>query len=81
MVVPGGLPTENGCKFKARALLYASRMHVSDARRDDWIVHLDEETKTTRAAVRHVAAHAMRELAAGDTDAPPPRRSKGGDYF
>ena len=79
MVVPADYRPKNGCKFKARALHYASRMHVSDARRDDWIVHLDEETKTTRA-VRHVAAHAMRE--------PPPRPTrrrqggaKGGTIF
>ena len=81
MVVPADYRPKNGCKFKARALHYASRMHVSDARRDDWIVHLDEETKTTRAAVRHVAAHAMRELAAAYRRAVAKAEQRGGLFF
>ena len=62
IVVPSDFKPPGGCRFKARALEWACRPGVSTARRDDWIIHMDEETKTTRAAVRHIAVHAAREL-------------------
>ena len=45
IVVPADFKPPGGCRFKARALEYACRPGVSTARRDDWIVHMDEETK------------------------------------
>ena len=61
IVVPSGYRPPNGCKFKARALHYAAACGASAARRVDWIVHMDEETRFNDATVAHVLAHCMRE--------------------
>ena len=49
-------------KYKARALHYA--IHNGGARKHDWIIHLDEETRFDERTVRTVLQHAMEENAA-----------------
>eukprot|EP00923_Selenidium_pygospionis_P046041 GHVN01079460.1.p1 GENE.GHVN01079460.1~~GHVN01079460.1.p1 ORF type:complete len:536 (-),score=15.23 GHVN01079460.1:203-1810(-) len=45
IVVPDSYVAPSGCQYKARALNYALQDGVSDLTDDDFIVHLDEETK------------------------------------
>lgn len=59
IVVPPDYVTENGARYKARALHYA--LGVSDAAPEDWIIHLDEETRFTSDTVRAIAAFARSE--------------------
>lgn len=63
IVVPSAYRPPNGCKFKARALHYAAACGASAARRTDWIVHMDEETRFNAATVAHVLQHCMSEHA------------------
>lgn len=63
IVVPSAYKPANGCKFKARALHYAAACGVSAARRMDWIVHMDEETRFNAATVAHVLHHCKAEHA------------------
>ena len=44
VVVPSDYKCPNGGKFKARALHWGA-LHGSSARRHDWIIHMDEETR------------------------------------
>ena len=78
VTVPKEYRCPNGGKFKARALHYAS-IH-SQARREDWVVHMDEETRFDAATVAHVLEHCLKEnsawRAAGEG---PGRSSSGGD--
>ena len=46
-VVPGQYKTQNNALYKARALQYSLEPNVNVLSNDDWIVHLDEETKLT----------------------------------
>jgi len=55
ILVPDDYQTRNGARFKARALEYA--VHQSAATADDWIVHLDEETRFDRVTVREILRH------------------------
>jgi egghead protein (zeste-white 4 protein) len=63
--VPDGYRPPGGARFKARALHYA--LSESPATDDDWIIHLDEETRfdqtTARAIAHFVAGEAHRPLA------------------
>ena len=63
IVVPASYKPANGCKFKARALHYAATCGASAARRMDWIVHMDEETRFNAATVAHVLHHCKAEHA------------------
>ncbi len=49
IVVPDEYATEQGTLFKARSLQYA--LSHSQARPEDWLVHLDEETQFDRETV------------------------------
>ena len=57
--VPDNYQTEKGAKFKARALHYAInfRHQLDRFTRDDWILHLDEESLVTPEVVRGIAAY------------------------
>ena len=59
IVVPTEYKCPNGGKFKARALHYAS-LH-SAARENDWVVHMDEETRFNEDTVAHVLEHCLSE--------------------
>ncbi len=59
IVVPPDYATENDARYKARALHYA--LSASDATPEDWIIHLDEETRFTADTVRAIAAFVRRE--------------------
>lgn len=62
IVVPSTYQPPNGCKFKARALHYAAVTDgASAAKRHDWIIHMDEETRFNEVTVAHVLDHCMRE--------------------
>ena len=65
IVVPADYRPPAGARFKARALHYA--LHESAATDDDWIIHLDEETRfdeeTVRAIAHFVAGQAHRPQA------------------
>ncbi len=50
IVVPEDYAPENGARFKARALHYT--LTASAAAAQDWIVHLDEETRFDGATIR-----------------------------
>ena len=63
LVVPSSYKPPNGCKFKARALHYAAVSGCSDARRHDWLIHMDEETRFDSVTVAHVLDHIMHEHA------------------
>ena len=63
IVVPSAYRPPNGCKSAARALHYAAACGASAARRTDWIVHMDEETRFNAATVAHVLQHCMSEHA------------------
>ena len=49
LLVPDSYETPNGSRFKARALHYA--IEVSDLPENGWIMHLDEESHVSTAAV------------------------------
>eukprot|EP00930_Biecheleria_cincta_P017350 TRINITY_DN13823_c0_g1_i1.p1 TRINITY_DN13823_c0_g1~~TRINITY_DN13823_c0_g1_i1.p1 ORF type:complete len:3011 (-),score=468.44 TRINITY_DN13823_c0_g1_i1:78-8618(-) len=57
IVVPDAYRPAGGCLFKARALQYA--VAASAAVRDDWIVHLDEETRFDGDTVAHIMEHCI----------------------
>lgn len=59
IVVPSEYRPASGALFKARALNYA--IGVSEARREDWVLHLDEETRFDEVAAAAVMAHCRRE--------------------
>ena len=46
-VVPDNYQTQNNALYKARALQWSLEPNVNILSNDDWIVHLDEETKLT----------------------------------
>ncbi len=60
LVVPSSYSPSSGALYKARALQYA--IEKSPARDNDWIIHLDEETRfdgdTVNAIVQHCATQA-----------------------
>jgi len=65
IVVPEDYKCPNGAKYKARALHYAA-MHLGDSRTEmpkpqDWIVHLDEETRADVHTVAAVYAFCQKE--------------------
>lgn len=47
IVVPTDYKTPNRTLFKARALHYCLGQHINILSKNDWIVHLDEETRLT----------------------------------
>lgn len=55
LVVPVDYTTPNGTKFKARNLHYAMEDEINLLADDDWIVHLDEESKLTKDAIIGIA--------------------------
>jgi hypothetical protein len=69
VTVPSDYRCPNGGKFKARALHYATSH--SSARRHDWIVHMDEETRFTAETVAHVLTHCLKEHDLWDTKRSP----------
>lgn len=54
IVVPPAYRPPQGAKYKARALQYA--LEASTAHPDDWIIHLDEETRFDAQTVRAIHA-------------------------
>uniref|UniRef100_A0A2P2I700 Beta-1,4-mannosyltransferase egh-like n=1 Tax=Hirondellea gigas TaxID=1518452 RepID=A0A2P2I700_9CRUS len=54
LVVPTSYRTKSGAMFKARALQYCLEEDVNVLADNDWIVHLDEETIVTDAALRGI---------------------------
>ena len=46
-IVPENYQTKNGSLYKARALQYCLEPSVNVLSNEDWVVHLDEETKLT----------------------------------
>jgi acyl-coenzyme A synthetase/AMP-(fatty) acid ligase len=63
IVVPNSYQCPNGGKFKARALHYI--LHQSaETKADDWIVHLDEETRIDHRCVLACYRHAAQEARA-----------------
>lgn len=54
MVVPSSYRPKSGALFKARALQYCLEEDVNVLSDNDWIVHLDEETLVTDAAMRGI---------------------------
>jgi beta-1,4-mannosyltransferase len=65
IVVPSDYSPPNGCKYKARALNYA--VTASSARPNDWIVHLDEETRFDSETLENIFAHCQAQAAAIET--------------
>ena len=51
VVVPDHYSTKTGAKFKARALQYALEQNVSNLADNDFVVHLDEETRLTKNCI------------------------------
>jgi hypothetical protein len=60
VVVPTDYKPPKGALFKARALLYAVA-RGSTARRHDWIIHLDEETRFNVDTVSHALHHCWQQ--------------------
>lgn len=54
VVVPSSYRPKSGALFKARALQYCLEEDVNLLADTDWIVHLDEETLATEAAIRGI---------------------------
>ncbi|KAL4221257.1 Glycosyl transferase group 2 [Mactra antiquata] len=50
LVVPNGYVTKRNSLFKARALQYCNEPSVNILSREDWVIHLDEETLLTKAS-------------------------------
>ncbi|MCA9905007.1 MAG: glycosyltransferase family 2 protein [Anaerolineae bacterium] len=61
ILVPEDYAPENGARFKARALHYT--LTASSADPQDWIVHLDEETRFDGATIRSMLAFIHEERA------------------
>lgn len=59
IVVPPDFTTEEGAKYKARALHYA--LDASPSTDDDWVIHLDEETQFDRNTVHQIHVFVMQE--------------------
>ncbi|KAK3256672.1 hypothetical protein CYMTET_34206 [Cymbomonas tetramitiformis] len=59
ILTPSNYSTSTGAKFKARALQFA--IENSAAGPQDWVIHLDEETKLDAAAVPHIYHHCATE--------------------
>ncbi|KAK3288881.1 hypothetical protein CYMTET_3660 [Cymbomonas tetramitiformis] len=59
LLTPAEYQTSTGAKFKARALQCA--IETSTARPQDWVIHLDEETKFGEDAVPHILHHCLTE--------------------
>lgn len=59
IVVPPSFTLPRGTRYKARALHYA--LGVSEARADDWIIHLDEETRFDVDTLCEITAFVARE--------------------
>ena len=59
IVVPSSYQCESGAKYKARALHYAI-IH-GQCRDQDWIIHLDEETRFTAETAQYCLQHCLRE--------------------
>eukprot|EP00756_Hemistasia_phaeocysticola_P035365 Hpha_TRINITY_DN16579_c0_g2::TRINITY_DN16579_c0_g2_i1::g.133492::m.133492 len=78
VVVPTAYQCPRGGKFKSRALHYAidAERHASVARpgEDDWVVHLDEESRMSKESLRHALWHIYFEEERG---APLPRIGQG----
>ena len=51
VVVSDDYSTKTGAKYKARALQYAFEQNVSNLGDDEFVVHLDEETRLTKSSV------------------------------
>jgi hypothetical protein len=64
VVVPKEYKCPSGAKFKARALHYA--ILNSRATRNDWVVHLDEETRFDEDTVKHTLHHCVEQAAEVD---------------
>jgi beta-1,4-mannosyltransferase len=61
LLVPTDYVCPNGAKYKARALEYAVK--ISEATRDDWVIHLDEETRIEEETVKYIYAHCAEQEA------------------
>ncbi len=59
IVVPDTYHTQNGAKYKARALHFA--MDASPATDDDWVIHLDEETQFNQHTVDQIRTFVMKD--------------------
>ena len=59
IIVPKDYQTSRNAKYKSRALHYA--VEASAAGDDDWVVHLDEETRMNHDTVHHVFWHVVKE--------------------
>ncbi|MBA42510.1 MAG: hypothetical protein CMF62_00685 [Magnetococcales bacterium] len=58
IVVPQNYNPPNGVKYKGRALEYACRKsHAND---NDWIIHLDEETRFDERTIQGIMLHALK---------------------
>lgn len=68
--VPDGYRPPRNARFKARALHYA--LGASDATDEDWLIHLDEETRFDEETVRTIA-----HFVAGEAHRPPAQRRLG----
>ncbi|XP_053398334.1 beta-1,4-mannosyltransferase egh-like [Mercenaria mercenaria] len=55
VIVPNDYNTPNGTLFKARALHYCLDKNVNILSRDDWIVHLDEETLLSETVLNGIS--------------------------
>ncbi len=59
LVVPGGYRLASGAQYKARALQYA--LGASNAALEDWVIHLDEETRFDAHTVRAIGEFVVDE--------------------
>jgi egghead protein (zeste-white 4 protein) len=59
ILVPENYQTANRSQYKARALNYA--LENSTAADNDWIIHLDEETRFTRETIRQISSFIRRQ--------------------
>ena len=50
-IVPDSYKTKNGSLYKARALQYSLESKVNGLSNNDWVVHLDEETRLTNDVI------------------------------
>ena len=51
VVIPEDYSTKTGAKYKARALQYAYEQNISNLHDDEFVVHLDEETRLTKGSI------------------------------
>ena len=68
ILVPSDYQTKHGAKYKARALQYA--LEASPARPQDWIVHLDEETRFTEDTIYAICDFIAQQRAAPGQQSP-----------